>query len=87
VRPVLQAQIDAFHTDDPADTTLDGLVQSFGNLELAMLTQPAVTLADVALKLESFFASDDEWAKGRQIKEAILRDVRRLSPPIEPARA
>lgn len=79
VRPVLQAQIDDFSTDDPGDTILNGLVERFGQLELAMLTHPAATLEDVTLKLESFFTGDDEWCHGREVKDAILADFRRLS--------
>jgi hypothetical protein len=80
LRPILQAQLDdIFESPNPNDTLLSGLLSRHSHLEMAMLLQPADTLADVKTKLESFFVTDEEWTNGREIKEAILRDVLRLS--------
>jgi hypothetical protein len=82
--PILQSAIDNYSTDDHSDEGLNELVAAFGHLEMQMLTAPAATLADVAMKLEAFFAGDDEWCDGRKVKDAILADVRRLSLPSGP---
>lgn len=84
--PLLQSAIDKHSTDDHSDESLNALVATFGHLEMQMLTAPAASLADLAMKLEAFFADDEEWRHGRAIKDAILADARRLSLPCEPAR-
>lgn len=80
--PILQSAIDNHSTKDHRDESLDALVAAFNYLEMQMLTAPAATLADVAMKLESFFADDDQWCDGRKVKDAILADVRRLKTPV-----
>lgn len=77
--PILQLAIENHSTDDFEDTRLNELVDALNHFEMIMLKTPAATLADVLLKLEVFFASDDEWRDGRQVKEAVLGDLRRLS--------
>jgi hypothetical protein len=76
--PILQSAIDAHSPTDPDDTRLNALVAAFGHFEMLMLKQPATTLADVQMKLEAFFATDDEWLHGREVKDAVLSDLRRL---------